>query len=182
VRSNTIRRAVSVFDNLPVPAGSAAGVVVVFLLDLARPAPLPGSRALQRTAGAALLAAGCGLNAWALVERRRRTSGEFQLEEPEAIVTSGPYAVSRHPMYLGWWLIHSGAGLLRGSAWVAATLPAAMLAEHVGGALVEERDLRRRFGAEYARYAARVPRYAGLPRRGAAPAGLSPVPPRTSAP
>jgi protein-S-isoprenylcysteine O-methyltransferase Ste14 len=168
VRSNIIRRAVSVYDNLPLPAGSAAGVVAVFVLERARPAPLPGSRTLQRAAGVALLAAGCALNAWALVERRRRTSGEFQLEEPETIVTTGPYAVSRHPMYLGWWLIHSGAGLLRGSAWVAATLAVAVVAEHLGGALVEERDLRRRFGAEYAQYAARVPRYAGLPRRGAA--------------
>ncbi len=53
-------------------------------------------------------------------------------------------------MYLGWWLIHLGVGVLRGSAWVAATVPVAVLVEHFGGSVVEERELRRQFGAEYA--------------------------------
>jgi protein-S-isoprenylcysteine O-methyltransferase Ste14 len=159
------RRARALYENLPLPAGSAVGVVLVLVLDHVRPAPLPGRRAVRRTAGAAALAAGAALNAWALVERRRRTAGEFQLEQPESIVATGPYAFSRHPMYLGWWLIHLGVGLLRGSGWVTATLPPAVLLEHFGGSMVEERELRRRFGAEYARYAERVPRYAGLPRR-----------------
>lgn len=68
-------------------------------------------------------------------------------------------------MYLGWWLIHLGAGVLRGSGWVAATLPVAVVLEHFGGSIVEERELRRRYGEEYARYAEQVPRYAGPPRR-----------------
>jgi protein-S-isoprenylcysteine O-methyltransferase Ste14 len=169
------RRARAVYENLPLPAGSAVGVVLVLVLDHVRPAPLPGRRAVRRTAGAAALAAGSALNAWALVERRRRTAGEFQLEQPESIVATGPYAFSRHPMYFGWWLIHLGVGLLRGSRWIAATLPAAVLVEHFGGSMVEERELRHRFGAEYARYAERVPRYAGLPRR------LTPGGARTSA-
>jgi protein-S-isoprenylcysteine O-methyltransferase Ste14 len=157
--------AMAAYQNLPLPAGSAVGVVAVLVLDRVRPARLPGSRALQRTAGAAMLAAGCALNVWALIERRRRTSGRFQLEQPTSLVTTGPYAFSRHPMYLGWWLIHAGAGVLRGSVWVAATVPVAVLLEHFGGSVAEERGLRRRFGGEYARYAERVPRYAGRLRR-----------------
>ena len=175
--TNIVRRALAVYENLPLPAGSAVGVVAVLVLERVRPVPLPGPRAVQRAAGAAALAAGGVLNAWALIERRRRTSGEFQLEQPQSIVTTGPYAFSRHPMYLGWWLIHFGVGMLRGSAWVAATVPAAALLEHFGGSLVEERELRRRFGAEYARYADRVPRYAGVPSR-----RLSRAAARTSAP
>jgi protein-S-isoprenylcysteine O-methyltransferase Ste14 len=165
MKPNLAQRASAVYENLPLPAGSAVGVVVVLVLERMRPAPIPGPRALQRVAGAAALAAGCALNAWALVERRRRTSGAFQLEQPESIVATGPYAFSRHPMYVGWWLIHLGAGVLRGSAWLAATLPVAVLLEHVGGSLVEERELRLRFGEEYERYARRVPRYASLSRR-----------------
>ena len=162
---NVAQRAMAIYQNLPLPAGSAVGVVAVLLLERVRPAPLPGPRALARAAGAALLATGCALNVWALVERRRRTSGEFQLERPESLVTTGPYAVSRHPMYLGWWLIHLGVGVLRGSAWVAATVPVAVLVEHFGGSVVEERELRRQFGGEYARYAERVPRYVPRPGR-----------------
>ena len=163
--SNLAKRAMAFYENLPLPAGSALGVVAVLVLESARPAPLAGSRALQRAVGAGAVAAGCVLNAWALVERRRRTSGTFQLEQSESIVTTGPYAFSRHPMYAGWWLIHIGVGVLRGSAWLAATVPVAVLIEHFGGSVVEERKLRRQFGADYARYAERVPRYAGFPRR-----------------
>jgi protein-S-isoprenylcysteine O-methyltransferase Ste14 len=163
--SNITKRAVAIYQNLPLPAGSAVGIFAVLLLDRVRPAPLPGPRALERAAGGAALTAGCALNVWALIERRRRTSGEFQLEQPESLVITGPYAFSRHPMYTGWWLIHLGVGMLRGSAWVLATLPVAVLVEHFGGSVAEERELRRRFGAAYTRYAERVPSYAGRPRR-----------------
>jgi protein-S-isoprenylcysteine O-methyltransferase Ste14 len=163
--SNIAQRAMAIYQNLPLPAGSAVGIVAVLLLHRVRPAPLPGPRALERAVGAAALTVGCALNVWALVERRRRTSGEFQLEKPESLVTTGPYAFSRHPMYTGWWLIHVGVGMLRASAWVVATLPVAVLIEHFGGSVAEERALQRRFGADYTDYAERVPRYGGRPRR-----------------
>jgi len=163
--SNIAQRARATYQNLPLPAGSAVGIIAVLLLDRGRPVPLPGPRAIGRAAGAVALTAGCALNVWALVERRRHTAGEFQLEQPESLVTTGPYAFSRHPMYAGWWLMHLGVGMLRGSAWVVATVPVAVLVEHFGGSLVEERQLQRRFGAEYTRYAERVPRYAGRPYR-----------------
>jgi protein-S-isoprenylcysteine O-methyltransferase Ste14 len=153
-----IQRAVALYENLPLPAGSVVGVVVIVVLDRVRPTPLPGPRGLQRAAGAAAVAAGCAMNAWALRERRRRTTGEFQLEHPQSLVTTGPYALTRHPMYVGWWLIHLGVGVMRGSAWVAATLPAAVLVEHLG-VLAEERALDREFGAELTEYRERVPRY-----------------------
>ncbi|WP_238476248.1 methyltransferase family protein [Agromyces mariniharenae] len=154
----------AVYDNTPFPEGQAVGLVVDPVLDRVRPMPLPGSRALHLTAGLLALAAGFALDAWALMERRRRTAGEFRLEEPESLVTTGPYAWCRHPMYVGSWLIHLGVGVIRGSGWVAVTLPVGAIAEHLG-ALAEERALHRAFGEEWADYRERVPRYAGWPRR-----------------
>lgn len=52
-----------------------------------------------------LVVAGIGLNVWALAERRRRSAGQFELERPEDLLDTGPYAITRHPMYVGWWLI-----------------------------------------------------------------------------
>jgi len=170
--SNIVRRAKSIYDNLPLPAGQVVGILAVLVLDRARRAPIPGSRTVQRVTGAAALAAGCALNAWALVERRRRSSGEFQLEQPQSVVTTGPYAFSRHPMYVGWWFIHLGVGVMRGSAWVAATVPVAALVEHFGGVVVEERALAREFGDAYAEYRGRVPRYLG--RWGRSSAAVAP--------
>lgn len=153
----------AVYDNTPFPEGRVVGLLVDPVLDRVRPMPLPGSRALH-LAGLLALGAGLALDAWALMERRRRTAGEFRLEEPESLVTTGPYGWCRHPMYVGSWLIHLGVGVIRGSGWVAVTVPAGAAVEHLG-ALAEERALARSFGDEWDRYRERVPRYAGLPRR-----------------
>ena len=81
-------------------------------------------------------------------------------------MTSGPYAASRNPMYLGWAMLQLGAGLVRGSRWMIAAVPAAAALVHrdVRG---EERTLEDAFGDEFRRYRATVPRY--LPRRRADP-------------
>jgi protein-S-isoprenylcysteine O-methyltransferase Ste14 len=159
-----MKRLIGWYENLPLPPGQVLGTATALGLGRVRPTPFPGPRILHRTTGAVALAAGCAFNVWALIERRRRTSGRFELEQPETLVTTGPYAVSRHPMYVGWWLIHVGIGLLSRSAWVAATLPVAVLVEHVG-VLREEEALERRFKDEFAQYRRRVPCYLGLPRR-----------------
>ena len=167
----TARRLKGVYENLPLPLPVVAGLALDFLLDRLRPKPLPGSRSLHRLAGAGLLLAGVGLNLWALAERRRRSAGPFELERPEELVTSGPYAITRHPMYVGWWLIQLGAGTLAGSRWVLTTLPAELLVEH-RGVLREEAMLAELFGRSYPDYAEKVPRYLGLPLRHGPAAGL----------
>jgi protein-S-isoprenylcysteine O-methyltransferase Ste14 len=150
------------YENIPLPPGQATGLAVDFLLTRLRPWPLPGPRFLHGTAGLGLLLAGVGLNVWALAERRRRSAGPFELERPEELVTSGPYAFTRHPMYVGWWLLRLGAGISAGSAWVLATLPPEVLAEH-HYILREEAQLAELFGRTYPDYAEKVPRYLRLP-------------------
>jgi len=149
------------YQNLPLPAGQVAGIAAIMVLERIRPVPLRGPRLLRRAAGSLALAGGCAINVWAIIERRRRTVGEFELERPQSLVATGPYAFTRHPMYVGWWLIHLGVGLLRGSGWVVAAVPAATLVEHFG-VVAEERALERTFGDEWVRYRDRVPRYVGL--------------------
>jgi protein-S-isoprenylcysteine O-methyltransferase Ste14 len=77
-------------------------------------------------------------------------------------VTSGPYAVSRNPMYVGWALIQLGIGVAAGSGWVLATLPFVGAAVH-REVLSEEQRLSEKFGDEYEAYCATVGRY--LPQR-----------------
>ncbi|WP_223941752.1 isoprenylcysteine carboxylmethyltransferase family protein [Arthrobacter sp. StoSoilB22] len=154
--------------SIPLPPGQVVGLVLDVVLDRLHPASVlgrdahPGRDVRRRAAGAGLALAGAGITAWAVAERRRKTTGSFALGHPEGLVTSGPYAASRHPMYLGWWLIHSGVAVSRGSAWALVTLPAGMLVEHLG-ALWEENMLRERFGQAYADYQRDVPRYVGSP-------------------
>lgn len=144
--------------NTPLPPGQIIGMAAVAILCRAFPVMLPGPRAVHRVVGAALGSAGTALTVWALRERGRHAAGPFDLERPHALVTTGPYALSRHPMYVGWWLIHLGTGLYSGSAWVLLSVPAATLAEHPA-VLAEERQLAQSFGSEAENYAATVPRY-----------------------
>ncbi|MFI2564337.1 methyltransferase family protein [Paenarthrobacter sp. NPDC018779] len=117
---------------------------------------------MRRVFGMVLVVTGAGITVWAVAERRMRSNGSFALSHPEDLVTTGPYSLSRHPMYLGWWLIHSGIAIFRGSSGALATLPAGILVEHVG-VLWEEKALLTKFGYKYAEYMRAVPRYVGNP-------------------
>ena len=156
-------RVKTVYDNLPLPPAVVVAMAVDFLLARLRPLPLPGPRSAHRLAGAGLVAAGVGLNAWALAERRRRSSGPFELERPDELVVTGPYAITRHPMYLGWWLIQLGAGTMAGSAWALVLLPPELLVEH-RFVLEEEATLAELFPQSYPAYEEKVPRYLRLLR------------------
>ena len=148
----------SVLHNVPLPPAQVIGVAGVVVLERIRSAPMSGPLMLRRVVAAAMIAAGGALNVWALVERRRRTTGRFDLAQPGSLVTTGPYGFSRHPMYVGWWLVHLGFGVLRGSNWVFVTLAVATLAEHAG-VVAEESALEQEFPDEFVRYRERVPRY-----------------------
>lgn len=77
------------------------------------------------------------------------------------LVVAGLYQRVRHPRYLGMMLAWWGAVLLSGATRLAALVAVASVLAWIVSEL-EERELRARFGADYAAYQARVPRF--LPR------------------
>ncbi len=85
---------------------------------------------------------------------------KLQAERAQRVISTGPYAHVRHPMYSGMILFFAGVPLLLGSWWGLAMTPLllALLAVRI---LVEERTLREGLPG-YADYAARV-RYRLLP-------------------
>jgi len=138
--------------NLPVPEQTLACLALGLWWRHRR-----GRRALPTgvalSAGALTIAAGTGLvvQAW-------RAAGDVMLSEPDAVVSHGPFARSRNPMYLGWGLMHLGLGVLLRSPEVLATVPPAWALLH-RDVVREERDLEVRLGQEYAEYRRAVPRY-----------------------
>jgi protein-S-isoprenylcysteine O-methyltransferase Ste14 len=96
---------------------------------------------------------------------------EVSSADPGKLLTEGPYSLIRHPRYvevfvgtLGYALIANYVG---GYVVTAACIPALL-----GLVVMEERELRDRFGQAYADYSARVPRF--IPRRrGASSTGSS---------
>ncbi|MBK7929636.1 MAG: isoprenylcysteine carboxylmethyltransferase family protein [Bryobacterales bacterium] len=138
--------------------GSGAGLGLGVLLQVAAVLPVTltlGDGALRpavgELAGALVLAPlGAGLYWWAL------RSGE------SGLVTGGAFAVVRHPMYLGFFLLVVATALLASARW---TLAAAVVVYALGTELRvarEEAELGRRFGDEHASYRAQT-RWRWLP-------------------
>ena len=100
-----------VLRNIPLPEPYLAGMAVGYVLHRRWPMPLPGAHSLRPTVGLSLLASGSAIIASSLV-----AVGRVDLQHPERLVTWGPYAMSRNPMYVGWGLLHLGAALIIGSA------------------------------------------------------------------
>lgn len=102
-----------------------------------------------------LLAVGAATAAWATVGR-----ADPDIGHPRKLVTTGAYAVTRNPMYVGWHLVHLGAALVAGSAWGLVTLAVAVaqVDREIKG---EEALLLGCFGPEFERYVRTVPRYLG---------------------
>jgi protein-S-isoprenylcysteine O-methyltransferase Ste14 len=123
------------------------------VMHLARPWGLTGSQRLYSGAGWTLLGAGVAILASAV-----RAASDADLERPSALVTTGPYAISRNPMYLGWTFVHLGAALILRNAWMNASLPVVAVLIH-REVLREEHTLEGAFGEEYARYRKQVRRY-----------------------
>jgi protein-S-isoprenylcysteine O-methyltransferase Ste14 len=142
---------------VPLPEPYLLGIAAAVWLERRQPSALPGPRYLHHLTGWPLTLAGAYL-----IERSWAATTQVELQHPALLVTSGPYAASRNPMYLGWALLQLGAGVVRGSWWVIAAVPAAAALVH-RQVRSEERTLDNAFGDEFRRYRATVPRY--LPRR-----------------
>ena len=76
-----------------------------------------------------------------------------------ALLTAGPYRISRNPMYAGLAIAYLGGTLLAGTWWPLVTLPLAILPIRTLVIGPEERYLAGRFGPAYLDYRARVRRW-----------------------
>lgn len=90
-----------------------------------------------------------------------RALASGHVRKNEALATSGPYAYTRNPLYLGSLLIGLGFAVAARSGWVGAALVVMFLVIYLPVIRDEEAFLRRTF-PEFEEYARRVPRM--LPR------------------
>ncbi len=102
--------------------------------------------------GLPISVAGLALRAWAA----------GHLAKNQRLATSGPYAYTRNPLYLGTLIVAVGFAVAGRSVGLAVLFAAVFLLVYLPVILLEEQHLRRLF-PEYADYARRVPSL--LPRR-----------------
>ena len=109
--------------------------------------------------GFILVVVGAGLNIWADALLKKEKTTVKPHEMPTTLLVSGPFKVSRHPMYLGMFIILLGLSLYLGSL---ITLVCPILFFFLMERLfipVEEKNLEMSFGAEYHKYRAKVHRW-----------------------
>lgn len=116
-------------------------------------------------AGLVLVAVGLGFASWARLILGRLWSGSVTLKEDHAIVRTGPYGLTRHPIYTGLLLAVIGTVLVRGT--LEALLGSLLLALGLTFKIrQEERLLTEHFGDAYRAYQAEVPAVVPFRRSG----------------
>jgi len=142
------------------------GIVIVWLvasaIDGARLDLLPSSPSASLWGGLALYLLGLGLIVWTMkVNSFAALVVKVQRERHHRVIDTGPYAIVRHPMYLGAIFYFAGIALMLQSTALALSAPPVFVAGLYPRIQVEEDTLRR--GLEgYADYQRRV-RYRILP-------------------
>jgi protein-S-isoprenylcysteine O-methyltransferase Ste14 len=109
--------------------------------------------------GLAIFVAGTLFIVWARCTLGRMwgisTSREVKLLPDHQLISGGPYALVRHPMYFGWWTALLGT-LLIYRTWILVLLLAMSLIVFYRRARLEETTLAERFGAEWQAYVKRT--------------------------
>jgi protein-S-isoprenylcysteine O-methyltransferase Ste14 len=108
-----------------------------------------------------LTVAGLLFTLWSLLYLRRSFS---IVPQARRLVTSGPYALCRNPLYLGE-VVGGWAAFLPIIGWAGALVLATSLGFQLVRVFAEEGVLARSFGQEYLDYCRRVPRFFPSPRR-----------------
>jgi protein-S-isoprenylcysteine O-methyltransferase Ste14 len=116
-------------------------ILVPVFLVLARPQPE------TMVAGAMLAAAGAVVRAWASGTIRKNV----------VLTTTGPYAYTRNPLYVGSFLVGLGVTIASGSPWLVGLFLGFFVIIYGKTMRLEAEGLEARFGDRFREYAAAVP-------------------------
>jgi protein-S-isoprenylcysteine O-methyltransferase Ste14 len=142
----------------PPPLIYIGGLAIGFGLESVLPsASLP--EVLAWSVGSVLLLAGLALARSFFTAFRRAGTPVDPRQATTAVVTTGPYRLSRNPAYLGMALIYAGITVLTGALWAFVPLVATLILIDRGVISREEHYLESKFGDEYLRYKAQTRRW-----------------------
>lgn len=132
------RKLLALAQRVRVPAGFALAMALPFAAR-----PTPPSIAI----GATIAVFGLALRAWA--------SGHIR--KNQELTTSGPYAYTRNPLYLGTFMLGAGISVCSGEAWFVALFALLYLLIYFPVMAAEAETLRQLFPTEYEDYSRNVP-------------------------
>ncbi|MEM7521467.1 MAG: isoprenylcysteine carboxylmethyltransferase family protein [Pseudomonadota bacterium] len=133
------------------PVWLVCSVVLVWLQTRLLPG-LTAPVALGQTLAVLLVFAGIGLMIWAVLAFQAHQTSAVPHQLPERIITTGPFAISRNPIYLGDVLVLAAAVLWWG-AWPAIVIVLGFIAIlHRRFIAPEEARMKESFASEFEAY------------------------------
>ena len=142
----------------PPPVIFGGSLAIGVLLDLLLPSSiLP--QGIQYIAGFAVIAVSLVVMALAIIQFLKAGTNLDVRKPATTVVTSGPFRVSRNPMYVSLAMLYVGIGIAADSPWIVGLLLPALIAMRYGVIRPEERYLERKFGEDYLRYKRAVRRW-----------------------
>lgn len=142
------------WNNIPIPEAHLVGLIIGTAIHIFLSKPVFQLVWIGHVIGWPIIVIGIGLCAWSVLEAK-----EMSIATPNILLTSGPYAFSRNPMYVGWTLIYLGVSFVVNSTWITLFLPVVILYIHIMDIRKEEQMLDEQFGEEYRQYRKQVRRY-----------------------
>ena len=142
------------WKNVPIPEGHVIPLILGILAHESFPLPLDNIEWLGYALGIPFILAGIFLAAWSVHE-----VNAIEVEAPKELITTGPYAIGRNPMYVAWSLIYVGAIFLVNTKWLVILFSFVLAYTHYRVILREERELEEQFGNDYREYCNKVGRY-----------------------
>ena len=135
------------------------GLLMQHFLPMAQTA-LTGT--IAQFVGTLFMSASAILAGWSFASFWHARTSLLPIQPSRALVTTGPYRFIRNPMYASLACLHAGLAIWLDVFWALLFLPAVLVLVQNLVIAGEERYLEQKFGDEYRRYKACVPRW--IPR------------------
>jgi protein-S-isoprenylcysteine O-methyltransferase Ste14 len=142
------------WNNIPIPETVIFPLLIGIGIEVFLPLKIIQLTTLFIIIALLVLGAGLFLMGWSVV-----TASKLDVDSPDLLLSTGPYGVSRNPMYVSWLLLHLSALIFMRSVWLLLGFVVALLLTHFLAILPEERYLHEQFGDSFVRYCERVKRY-----------------------
>jgi protein-S-isoprenylcysteine O-methyltransferase Ste14 len=121
--------------------------------------PVTMAHSVPQLTGAVLILMFAIWNGWTLSVMAANRTAILPGGSTNVVLRSGPFRVSRNPLYLGLIALDAGLALLTPSVWALLFVPLGVAALRWGAIGPEERYLASKFGADYQAYQTSVRRW-----------------------
>jgi protein-S-isoprenylcysteine O-methyltransferase Ste14 len=138
----------------PNPRDLCFAIILSFFLKMILPGQIFSVNWLGHIIGWPFVVIGILISLWAT-----SAAGEINIASPNRLITTGPYAYSRNPMYVGWTLIFLGAIFIFNALCSFGLLVIVLVYTHFFVIVPEEKFLKKKFGTQFEEYQKNVRRY-----------------------